>query len=132
MKILNASNSPFNSDAIYNGIIELSDNFREQAVTLNNLASQSYIEVHGSYNLFHDGNANLVFWSGINRNATLTSANTNFGLKIGIKLKSTMEYSRRTYNEATINLRMSGHEDAFNLNVTELNGSKLEKFRLGL
>ena len=79
-----ASTGRVTSGATYYGIMEMSGNLSEVAVSIGNLAGRSYTGVHGDGNLFRDGSANVDFWPGINGNATTTTANTSFSGTIGV------------------------------------------------
>ena len=70
--------------ATYYGIMEMSGNLWDRAVTLGNAAGRSYTGVHGNGNLFDDGSANVDFWPGINGNSTTTNANTAFNGSTGV------------------------------------------------
>ena len=72
------------SGATYYGIMEMSGNVTERAVTLGNVAGRSYTGLHGNGSLFTDGSANVDFWPGINGNSNPNSANTAFGGTIGV------------------------------------------------
>jgi formylglycine-generating enzyme required for sulfatase activity len=79
-----ASTTRVTSGATYYGIMEMSGNLSEVAVSIGNLAGRSYTGVHGDGNLFRDGSANVDFWPGINGNATTTTANTSFNNTTGV------------------------------------------------
>jgi formylglycine-generating enzyme required for sulfatase activity len=70
--------------ATYYGIMKMSGNLWERAVTIGNAAGRSYTGLHGNGTLFRDGTANVDFWPGINGNSTTTTANTAFGGTTGI------------------------------------------------
>jgi formylglycine-generating enzyme required for sulfatase activity len=75
----NASNTGrVTSGASYYGIMELSGNLRERAVTIGNVAGRSFTGLHGNGTLFRDGSANVGFWPGINGNSNTSNANTAF------------------------------------------------------
>ena len=79
-----ASTNRVTSGATYYGIMEMSGNLSEVAVSIGNLAGRSYTGVHGDGNLFRDGTANVDFWPGINGNGTITTANTAFNGTTGV------------------------------------------------
>ena len=72
------------SGATYYGIMEMSGNVAERAVTLGNMAGRSFTGLHGNGSLFTDGSANVDFWPGINGNLDPNTANTTFGGTIGV------------------------------------------------
>jgi formylglycine-generating enzyme required for sulfatase activity len=75
----NASNTGrVTSGASYYGIMELSGNLRERAVTIGNVPGRSFTGLHGNGTLYRDGSANVDFWPGINGNASTSTANTAF------------------------------------------------------
>jgi formylglycine-generating enzyme required for sulfatase activity len=75
----NASNSGrVTSGATFYGIMEMSGNLSEPAVTIGNAAGRSFTGLHGDGKLFIDGTANVDFWPGINGNSSTSNANTAF------------------------------------------------------
>jgi formylglycine-generating enzyme required for sulfatase activity len=66
------------------GIMEMSGNLSERAVTIGNLAGRSYTGAHGDGALLSNGTANVNYWPGINGNNNPIIANTVFGGSIGI------------------------------------------------
>ena len=78
------NNSRITSGSTYYGIMEMSGNVTERAVTLGNVAGRSYTGLHGNGSLFTDGSANVDFWPGINGNSDPNSANTAFSGTIGV------------------------------------------------
>lgn len=66
------------SGASYWGIMELSGNAFERAVTVGNVAGRSYTGIHGNGNLLSDGRADVNYWPGINGNNDPAVANATY------------------------------------------------------
>ena len=79
-----ASSTRAQAGATYYGIMEMSGNLWERAVTIGNAAGRSYTGLHGNGTLLSDGTASVDFWPGINGNGTEASANTAFGGTTGV------------------------------------------------
>ncbi|MDX9905303.1 MAG: SUMF1/EgtB/PvdO family nonheme iron enzyme [Bacteroidales bacterium] len=68
----------------YYGVMELSGNVSEPAVTIGNVAGRSYRAYHGNGELTSNGYADVDYWPGINGNASTITANTVFGGSTGV------------------------------------------------
>jgi formylglycine-generating enzyme required for sulfatase activity len=68
----------------YYGIMELSGNLWETAVTVGIAAGRSFTGKNGDGNLNTSGDANVDFWPGINGNNTATNACTAYSVSTGI------------------------------------------------
>lgn len=79
-----SGSSRITAGATYYGIMEMSGNLEDRAVSVGNAAGRSFIGVHGDGNLFRDGTANVNFWPGINGNGTSNTANTAFNGTTGV------------------------------------------------
>jgi len=104
--------------ATYYGIMEMSGNLWERAVTIGNAAGRSYTGLHGNGTLFRDGTANVDFWPGINGNSTTTTANTAFGGTTGITQAAGSGFRGGDWNAGASSLRVSDRLSAA-LTVTD-------------
>jgi formylglycine-generating enzyme required for sulfatase activity len=100
--------------ATYYGIMEMSGNHWERAVTIGNAAGRSYTGLHGNGTLFRDGTANVDFWPGINGNSTTTTANTAFGGTTGITQAAGSGFRGGAWYGVATGLRVSGRHSAAN------------------
>jgi formylglycine-generating enzyme required for sulfatase activity len=98
--------------ATYYGIMEMSGNLWERAVTIGNAAGRSYTGLHGNGTLFRDGTANVDFWPGINGNSTTTTANTAFGGTTGITQAAGSGFRGGDWLLVATNMRVSDRNAA--------------------
>ena len=98
--------------ATYYGIMEMSGNHWERAVTIGNAAGRSYTGLHGNGTLFRDGTANVDFWPGINGNSTTTTANTAFGGTTGITQAAGSGFRGGDWRDVATVMRVSDRRSA--------------------
>jgi formylglycine-generating enzyme required for sulfatase activity len=100
----------------YYGIMEMSGNLWESAVTIGNEAGRSFTGLHGSGTLLVDGSASMDFWPGINGNSSATTANTAFAGTTGITGAAGMGYRGGSYVNAITILNISARINFQNTN----------------
>ncbi len=98
--------------ATYYGILEMSGNLWELAVSVGNAAGRSYTGLHGDGNLFRDGTANVNFWPGINGNSTVTNANAAFNGTTGVTQAAGSGLRGGGWFDGMSNMRVSDRENA--------------------
>jgi len=79
-----ASTTREEAGATYYGIMEMSGNMYERAVTVGNIAGRSFTGLHGNGALNGFGDATVDYWPGINGNSTGGTANTTYGGTTGV------------------------------------------------
>jgi len=93
--------------ATYYGILDMSGNLMERAVTNNNAAGQSFTGVHGNGSLNKSGDADCDYWPGINGNTNNTTANTAYGGTTGVTEATGSGGRGDTWNSASTYLCIS-------------------------
>jgi formylglycine-generating enzyme required for sulfatase activity len=112
--------------ATYYGIMEMTGNLWERAVTIGNAAGRSYTGLHGNGTLFRDGTANVDFWPGINSNSTTTTANTAFGGTTGITQAAGSGFRGCAWDSGATSMPVS---DRSNAALTDTNRYSIIGFR---
>jgi hypothetical protein len=64
--------------ATYYGIMEMSGNAQERAITVGNVAGRSFTGLHGDGTLNKSGDATVNYWPGINGNSSATTVNSTY------------------------------------------------------
>jgi len=79
-----ASSTRVISGATYYGIMEMTGNVWENAVSLGSIAGRAFTGLHGDGSLNTNGQADVDYWPGINGNNSLTTANAVYGGTTGV------------------------------------------------
>jgi len=82
----------------YYGIMELSGNVWENAVSVGDAAGRSYTGVHGNGSLNNTGDADVDFWPGINGNNSTTVANSAYLGTTGVSGRAGAGFHGGTFN----------------------------------
>lgn len=93
-----ASSTRVIAGATYYGIMEITGNVWEDAVSLGAVAGRSYTGLHGNGSLNISGHADVDFWPGINGNNTQTSVNAVYGGTTGVTGRAGAGFHAGTFN----------------------------------